>query len=293
MTATSASKGGSSPGHPCWRPAVEPDHGGGTSPAACAASRPALTLILPCYNEAERLPRTLATYLESLPPAPAAVEVLVVDDGSADGTAEVAGAVAAGDGRLRVIRCATHRGKGFAVRTGMLAASGDLVVFTDADGSYGPADVERIVAALAGAPVAIGSRDLRHQATSSARQLASRLFNQAMRSVLELPFKDTQCGLKGFRRQAAQELFRRATVDGFAFDAEVLYLARRLDLLVAEVAVAAEERDGSKVRIAVDALAMLGDALKVRRAAAAGIYDHGPPFPLPSRAAEAHALDSA
>jgi glycosyltransferase involved in cell wall biosynthesis len=248
--------------------------------------------VLPCYNEAERLPRTLATYLESLPPAPA-VEVLVVDDGSADGTAQVAGAVATRDARLRVIRCEPHRGKGFAVRTGMLAASGDLVVFTDADGSYGPPDVERIVAALGGAPVAIGSRDLRHQATSPARQLASRVFNQAMRSVLELPFRDTQCGLKGFRRQAAQELFRRATVDGFAFDAEVLYLARRLDLRVAEVAVSAEERGGSKVRIAVDALSMLVEALRVRRAAAVGTYDHGPPLALPPRAAEAQALDSA
>lgn len=293
MTATSASKGGPSPSHPCWPPAAEPDPGGGTSSAASAAGGPALTLVLPCYNEAERLPRTLATYLESLPPAPGAVEVLVVDDGSADGTAEVAGAVAARDGRLRVIRSASHHGKGFAVRTGMLAARGDLVVFTDADGSYGPADVERIVAALADAPVAIGSRDLRRQATSPARQLASTLFNRAIRGVLELPFGDTQCGLKGFRRHAAQELFRRATVDGFAFDAEVLYLARCLDLRVAEVAVSAEERDGSKVRIAADALAMLGDALKVRRAAAAGLYDHGPPLALPPRAAEAQALDSA
>ena len=253
-----------------------------------------ISVCLPARDEEATVGAIVAQVRTALVDAvPLVDEVLVVDDGSADGTAEVAGAAAARDGRLRLIRCLPHRGKGFAVRTGMLAARGDLVVFTDADGSYGPADVERIVAALADAPVAIGSRDLRRQATSAARQLASTSFNRAMRSVLELPFGDTQCGLKGFRRHAAQELFRRARIDGFAFDAEVLYLARRLDLRVAEVAVSAEERDGSKVRIAADALAMLGDALKVRRAAAAGIYDHGPPLALPPSAAEAQALESA
>jgi dolichyl-phosphate beta-glucosyltransferase len=235
-----------------------------------------LTLIFPCYNEAERLPRTLGTYLGRLSQTPVQVEVLVVDDGSTDGTSAVASTIAAGDGRVRVIRSEFHRGKGFAVRTGMLAAGGDLVVFTDADGSYGPEDVERIVAALADVPVAIGSRDLRTQAGSPTRQLASRLFNQAMRTLLDLPFRDTQCGLKGFRRQAALALFGRARLDGFAFDAEVLYLARHLDLQVGEVGVRADERDGSKVRVAVDALAMLGEALAVRRTAASGAYDRDP-----------------
>jgi dolichyl-phosphate beta-glucosyltransferase len=299
MTATPAApagKGGGSPGPPCRHPVVDRQDVGAvaalyaTAPSASAA---ALTLVLPCYNEAERLPRTLATYLEWLPQTPGAVEVLVVDDGSTDGTASVASAVAAGDGRVRVIGSKLHRGKGFAVRTGVLAASGDLVVFTDADGSYGPGDVDRIVAALADAPVAIGARDLRSQATSPTRQLASRLFNQAMRTVLDLPFRDTQCGLKGFRRQAALELFGRATLDGFAFDAEVLYLTRRLGLHVAEVGVSAEERDGSKVRIAVDALAMLAEALKVRRTAAAGAYDPRLPIASPLQAAPAEALDQA
>jgi hypothetical protein len=150
------------------------------------------------------------------------------------------------------------------------------VVFTDADGSYRPDDVERVVAALADAPVAIGSRDLHVQASSPTRQVASMLFNRAIRTVLDLPFRDTQCGLKGFRRQAALEVFGRARLDGFAFDAEVLYLARHLGLRVAEVGVRADERDGSKVRVAVDALTMLGEALAVRRAAASGAYDRDP-----------------
>ena len=249
----------------------------GDAPTAPATAITAtLTLVLPCYNEADRLPRTLGTYLDRLPRTPGQVEVLVVDDGSTDGTAAVASSIAAGDARVRVIRSEFNRGKGFAVRTGMLAAGGELVVFTDADGSYRPDDVERIVAALADAPVAIGSREPRTQASSPTRQLASRLFNQAMRALLNLPFRDTQCGLKGFRRQVALEVFGRARLDGFAFDAEVLYLARHLGLRVAEVGVRAEERDGSKVRVAVDAVAMLGEALAVRRAAAAGAYDRDP-----------------
>lgn len=273
-----ASKGGVSPGHPCWLPSLE-DAGAvvDNAPTAPAATITAtLTLVFPCYNEAERLPRTLGTYLGRLSQMPGQVEVLVVDDGSTDDTAAVAGTVAAGDARVRVIRCQRNRGKGFAVRTGVLAAGGELVVFTDADGSYRPDDVERVVAALADAPVAIGSRDLHVQASSPTRQVASMLFNRAIRTVLDLPFRDTQCGLKGFRRQAALEVFGRARLDGFAFDAEVLYLARHLGLRVAEVGVRADERDGSKVRVAVDALTMLGEALAVRRAAASGAYDRDP-----------------
>jgi dolichyl-phosphate beta-glucosyltransferase len=276
MAIAPASKGGASLGHPCWPPVSDNAGAVGANAPAAPAITATLTLVLPCYNEAERLPRTLDTYLGRLPHSPAEVEVLVVDDGSTDGTATLASTVAAGDSRVRVLRCHRNRGKGFAVRTGMLAAGGELVVFTDADGSYQPDDVERIVAALADAPVAIGSRDLRTQPSSATRQLASVLFNRAMRTVLDLPFRDTQCGLKGFRREAALEVFGRARLDGFAFDAEVLYLARQLGLQVVEVDVRAEERDGSKVRVAIDALAMLGEALAVRRTAASGAYDRDP-----------------
>ena len=236
-------------------------------------TRPALSLIFPCYNEAERLPRTLATFLAELSRRPGEVEVLVVDDGSTDQTFAVASAVAARDARVRVIRTRPNRGKGFGVRTGVLAAQGELVVFTDADGSYGPRDVERVVAALAEAPVAIGSRAGGTAIGPLARRLASRQFNHAIQAVLGLPFGDTQCGLKGFRRQAALEVFSRARLDGFAFDAEVLVLARRLGLPVTEVGVRAEERDGSKVQLAMDALRMLGDVLTVARWAATGAYD--------------------
>ncbi len=231
-----------------------------------------LTIVFPCFNEAERLPRTLTTYLARLPADPRQVELLVVDDGSTDHTLTVADQVATTDQRVRVIRTQPNHGKGFAVRTGMLAAEGDLIVFTDADGSYGPDDVSRIVEALAHAPVAIGARHP-DDTGPTVRQLASRVFNLAMRLLLGLPFSDTQCGLKGFRRDAAEALFRRARVDGFAFDAEALLVARRLAIEVVEVPVRAEERQGSKVRLRGDALKMLADMWKVRRAAARGAYD--------------------
>jgi dolichyl-phosphate beta-glucosyltransferase len=253
----------------------QPTTDGTCTAAAAKSTRTALTLIFPSYNEAERLPQTLAAYLAELPRRPGEVEVLVVDDGSTDQTFAVAEAIAARDDRVRVIRSQPNHGKGHGVRTGMLEATGELLVFTDADGSYGPGEVARVTAALADAPVAIGSRPAGWATGRPARRLASRLFNRAIQALLGLPFRDTQCGLKGFRRHAALELFGRARLDGFAFDAEILFLARRLGLAVTEVPVRAEVRDGSKVQLVVDALDMLGDVLRVRRWAVSGGYDRG------------------
>lgn len=256
---------------------------------ACGAPAPsgtALTVILPCYNEAERLPGTLQALLAHLSRVPDEVELLLVDDGSTDTTAEVANAVAAVDARVRVLSCHPNRGKGFAVRAGMLAAEGELIVFTDADGSYGPSELDRVVGALGVAPVAIGARAT---GTSGpvARRVASRVFNLAIRVLLGLPFGDTQSGLKGFRRVAAREIFSRAHLDGFAFDVEALWLARRLGLQVAEVRVQATERQGSKVRMLADALRMLGEVWAVRRATAKGAY--GDVRQNPTRSPEAAA----
>jgi dolichyl-phosphate beta-glucosyltransferase len=240
-------------------------------------SASSVSIVLPCLDEAERLPATLAAFLDRYPPERAEVELLIVDDGSSDGTTAVADAAAARDPRIRVLRTLRNHGKGYAVRTGMLAALGELVVFTDADGSYGPAQVDRIVQALGGAPVAIGARLGADTGRGPLlRRLASRVFNRVMRLVLGLPFHDTQCGLKGFRRDAAAAVFGRARLDGFAFDAEALLLTRRLDLEVVEVPVRAEERPGSKVHLLGDALRMLVDVWRVRRAAAAGAYDETP-----------------
>jgi len=180
-----------------------------TSRAPVRTTPPALTVVLPCYNEAERLPGTLQALLARLSTAPGEVEMLVVDDGSTDATVSVAEAAAAVDRRVRVLSYCPNRGKGFAVRTGMLAAQGELVVFTDADGSYHPSDLNRIVAALDRAPVAIGTR-ARGTSGPVARRAASRVFNLAIRGALGLPFGDTQSGLKGFRRPVAQQIFGQA-----------------------------------------------------------------------------------
>jgi glycosyltransferase involved in cell wall biosynthesis len=234
-----------------------------------------LSIVLPCFDEAERLPGTLAAYLAHFPPSRAEVELIVVDDGSSDGTSAIADQIAAADPRVRVVRTPHNHGKGYAVRVGVQAAQGELVVFTDADGSYGPEQLERVVAALDRAPVASGARLGSQAGTGSPllRRLASPAFNQVMRLLLGLPFHDTQCGLKGFRRDAAEALFQRARVDGFAFDAEALLVAKRLGFEVVEVPVTAEDRQGSKVRLGGDALRMLADVWKVRRAATRGVYD--------------------
>jgi len=252
---------------------------------------PALTVILPCYNEAERLPGTLQALLTHLSAPPGKVEVLVVDDGSSDATVTVAEAVAAADRRVRVLSYGPNRGKGFAVRTGMLAAQGDLVVFTDADGSYQPSDLDRIVGALDRAPVAIGTR-AGDPSGPIARRAASRVFNLAIRGTLGLPYGDTQSGLKGFWRPAAQQIFSQARVDGFAFDVEVLWLARQLGLEVAEVRVQAMERQGSKVQMVADALEMLGEVWAVRRARTSRAHAEGGSAPIPPPEAAVSAADS-
>jgi dolichyl-phosphate beta-glucosyltransferase len=134
-----------------WHPLPHrfgPGHGRPVLPKARQA-RPTLTVVLPCYNEAERLPRTLRSLLAHLSGAPGEVEVLVVDDGSTDATVAVVEAIAAADARVRLLCLSPNRGKGAAVRAGMLAAEGELIVFTDADGSYGPSELDRIIRALA------------------------------------------------------------------------------------------------------------------------------------------------
>jgi glycosyltransferase involved in cell wall biosynthesis len=265
-------------GAPPWG---SPDPSGPVPSGPVPSGRaPRLSIVFPCLDEAERLPATLAAYLAHYPPGQGGaseVELVVVDDGSTDGTAAVAEAVAATDQRVRVLRSDRNYGKGHAVRTGIRDARGELVVFTDADGSYGPEEADRVVAALAVAPVAIGARRrTRAGAGPLPRRLAGWVFNLAMRLLLPVDFRDTQCGLKGFRREAAAAIFRRATVDGYAFDVEVLLLARRLGLRVEQVQVRLTRHDGSRVRVAADARRMLADVWAVRRAAARGAYDEAP-----------------
>ena len=236
-------------------------------------TRPTLAVVVPVYNEERRLPFLLETLAQEGDAVAAAAglqlaEVIVVDDGSTDGTAQVLAAFAGLDGRLARVRLERNRGKGAAVRTGMLATTADVALMTDVDLSTPLGDLPSLAAALAdGADVAIGSRAhgssqvLVHQ--PAYRELMGKGFNVAVRLLTRLPWRDTQCGFKLFRNATARELFERQRLDGFAFDVDVLVLARRLGLTVREVPVRWRNDPDTHVGLVTSSAAMARDAVRV------------------------------
>ena len=225
-----------------------------------------LSVVIPAYNEEGRLPGTLERALAYLGQQSLSFEILAVDDGSADRTAEVVGQLARGDDRVRLLQ-EPHRGKGAAVRAGALAARGAVVLFTDADLSHPVEELTRLPDLLDGARVVIASREkdgARRLEEPFYRHLMGRVFNLLVQ-VLAVPgIQDTQCGLKCFDRTAARELFGRQTIEGFGFDVEILYLARKLRFPVREVAVTWRHVPASRVDPVRDTLRMIGDVLRVR-----------------------------
>lgn len=237
-----------------------------------------LSLIIPAFNEEKRLPESLDVVLAYLDRrAFDFVEVVVVNDGSRDRTADIVREKAASDGRVRLLENPGNRGKGYAVRHGMSEARGDWVLFSDADLSAPIEELEKLEAALEsqGGDGAIGSRALdrslvgKHQ--SVFRELSGRVFNLAMRLVTGLPYKDTQCGFKVFRRDVAQAVCRRQLAEGFGFDVEILFIARRLGYRVIEVPVRWFNVEGTKVSL-WNGIAAFGDPLRVRWNALRGRY---------------------
>lgn len=227
-----------------------------------------LTVVVPAYNEEARVGPSIervVAYCEAERPD---YEVLVVDDGSSDGTVAIARTAAAGNPRVRVLEQERNRGKGAAVRTGMLAAAGRYVLFSDADLATPIEELGKLQAALArGNDIAIASRamaesDIRTR-QHPMRELMGRSFNLMVRLALMGGIKDTQCGFKLFTREAAQDLFGRATVDGFAFDVEILVMARGR-YQIAEVPVVWRHVEESKVSPGIDAARMFLDVLKLR-----------------------------
>jgi dolichyl-phosphate beta-glucosyltransferase len=227
--------------------------------------RRSISIVIPAYNEEKRLPATLRTvqaYLNTKPWQFA--EVIVVDDGSRDRTVEVARAAG-----VRVLQNPGNRGKGYSVRHGMLEAKGEWALFTDADLSAPIDDLEKLLDAVDArkAPVAIGSRALDRSLIGVRqpffRETMGKVFNLAMRMVTGLPFHDTQCGFKLFERRAAAEIFKRQLLDGFGFDVEVLYIARRLGYTAIEVPVRWNDVAGTKVSMWRGMTAFL-DPIKVR-----------------------------
>src|SRR5215469_1021552 len=210
---------------------------GARGSAPTPRTRPWLSVVIPAYDEERRLPRTLAAVIAHLRVQGRPFEVVVADDGSRDRTADVAREAGP---EVRVLRL-PHRGKGAAVRAGVTASSGDLLLVTDADLSTPIAELDRLLAALEQCDVAIASRNVAGARVAVRqrldRRLMGRAFNLLVRALLLPGLRDTQCGAKLFRREVALAVFERCRSDGFAFDVEALVLARRQGYRVAEVPV--------------------------------------------------------
>ena len=234
-----------------------------------------LSMVIPAYNEEGRLVDTLERILAYLDGQGLRFEILAVDDGSTDRTPELVKEIAARDERVRLIR-EPHRGKGAAVRSGALAAAGRLVLFCDADLSHPVEDLTRLPALLDGAQVAIASREgsgSRRIGEPLHRHLMGRVFNFIVRTLAVPGIQDTQCGLKCFTRRAARDLFSSQTIDGFGFDVEILFLARKLGYRVVEVPITWRHVPASRVDPLRDTVRMLSDVLRVRWNDIKGVYD--------------------
>jgi dolichyl-phosphate beta-glucosyltransferase len=241
-------------------------------------SHPQLTLIIPAYNESNVIPSALEFACTFLEKAGLAFEVLVVDDGSQDDTPALVDAFTAKYNQVHLFRHPANLGKGAAVRTGILHGSGDYMIFTDADLSYAIEDISTMLAVLrGGADVAIGSRTHKKSDTLARppmlRSLLSKAFSLMVQLVAMRGIDDTQCGFKGFTRQAAGEIFRRLTVTGFAFDVEVLVLARSLGYRIEPVPVHYVARETSKVRVLRDSFRMLTQLFRIRANLLSGVYN--------------------
>lgn len=230
--------------------------------------RPALSLVIPAYNEQARLPYTLAEIERYVCTEQLDCEVIVVDNGSRDATSVVVQQAASRFPRLRLLRT-DRRGKGLAVRTGVLAARGQVVVFADADLSWLVEDLSRFASLVdeQRAPVVIGSREgygARRIGEPIYRHLMGRVFNRVVQGLAVPGIEDSQCGFKAFSNTAAQAIFARQSLDGWGFDVEVLYLARRLGYAVTVVPLSWEHKENSRVAPLRDALLMLSDVIRVR-----------------------------
>ncbi len=241
---------------------------------AAAAQPRILSLILPAYDEASRLGVSLARLIGFCGAQPYTSEIIVVDDGSTDGTAEIGRAAAQSlpaAVSLQILRHERNRGKGAAVRTGMLAATGDPALYLDSDLATPPEEIPKLLNALAaGADVAAGSRiqpggiDLR-ASQPAWRRIGGRLFTIARRRLLLSDVVDTQCGFKAFRRKAVQAIFTRQKLERWAFDGELLYLARKLGFSVVQVPVAWHHVEGSRLQLGpISALREVVDILRIR-----------------------------
>jgi dolichyl-phosphate beta-glucosyltransferase len=242
------------------------------------------SIVIPAYNEGLRLGTTLGKVLGYVRQQGWSAEVIVVNDGSRDNTAdlvrEFAERFAEKDAELRLVENPGNRGKGYSVRNGMLNARGQVMVFSDADLSSPIEEMPKLLAALAaGAEIAIGSRwlraELQTQRQSLHRQLFGRVFNLLQRSILGLRFKDTQCGFKAFTRRAAQTILPLQRIERWGFDPEILFLARKFGFRVEEVPVLWGHSGDTRIHPLLDGTRMFQDLVHIRWNDLTGKYDGG------------------
>ncbi|HLZ21096.1 MAG TPA: dolichyl-phosphate beta-glucosyltransferase [Ktedonobacterales bacterium] len=239
-------------------------------------SAPEISIVIPAFNEARRLPESIARLKAYQATRPRIGEVIVVDDGSTDGTSSVVEGLAREWPMLRLVRAA-HRGKGGAVRVGVLEAAGTYIALADADFSMPVEQFDRFSAPALGAyDIAIGSREApgaRRFDEPGYRHLMGRGFNALVRVVLLPGIQDTQCGFKCMRRDVAIDLCQHQTIDGWGFDVELLYIARLRGYRVVEVPVSWYYAPGSRVNPIRDTVTMVRDVLTIRRNGKRGCYD--------------------
>jgi glycosyltransferase involved in cell wall biosynthesis len=245
------------------------------------------SFVIPAYNESSRIRPTLDEILRYTAEQNWDAEILVVDDGSRDDTPDVIREYARAHSQIRLLQNPGNRGKGYSVRNGMLHARGDICLFTDADLSSPISEAPKLFEAIrAGADLAIGSRWLRAELQTERqplyRQAFGRIFNLVLRLFLGLRFRDTQCGFKAFRREAAQRIFPLQRIERWGFDPEILYVARRMGLQVAEVPVLWAHSEGTRLHPFRDGMRMFVDVLHIRWNALNGVYS-APPVPAPDR----------
>ena len=240
----------------------------------------AYSIVIPAYNEGPRLGATLEKVLDYVHERGWSAEVIVVNDGSRDQTAEMVRGFTQRDDSVRLVENPGNRGKGYAVRNGMLKARGEVIVFSDADLSSPIEEMPKLLAALAaGADIAIGSRwlraELQTQRQSLHRQMFGRIFNLLLRIILGLRFKDTQCGFKAFTRRAAQTILPLQRIERWGFDPEILFLARKFGFRVEEVPVLWGHSGDTRIHPLADGARMFWELLRIRWYDLTGKYDGG------------------
>ena len=239
---------------------------------------PTYSIVIPAYNEGARLGASLEKVLAYVHTQRWDAEVIVVNDGSRDNTAEIVLNFMAKDSMVKLLENPGNRGKGYSVRNGILNALGRIILFTDADLSSPIEEAPRLLGALdAGADIAIGSRWLRAETQTQRqplhRQIFGRIFNLMLRTSLGLQYADTQCGFKAFKRAAAQAIFPLQKIERWGFDPEILFLARKLGFKVEEVPVLWGHSGGARINPVTDGARMFQEMLRVRWYSITGEYE--------------------